>query len=236
MDTAVLAVRTILSLAVVLGLIWYAGRRLNDSTSGRGGDGVFAAWVRKAGGVVGRAPARGRRRAERPSPVVAVVGRQAIGPKASVAVVDVGGQRLVLGVSEAGVALLATMDVPEAVMSAVDEALPAAATAAGLAAAPALMPVPVVLLAEEDDAEQADTEHADTAGAPDGTDPVAATPAALVHPAPATVPIPVPVVPAFDEIFAAATVAQQPSGMSGSILSPSTWRQARAALRPGPIT
>ena len=111
MDTAVLAVRTILSLAVVLGLIWYAGRRLNDSTSGRGGDGMLAGWVRRAGGVAG-GPARGRRRAERPAPVLAVVGRQAIGPKSSVAVVDVGGQRLVLGVSEAGVTLLTTVEVP----------------------------------------------------------------------------------------------------------------------------
>ena len=121
MDVAVLAVRTILSLAVVLGLIWYAGRRLNDSASGRGGDGKLAAWVRKAGGAVGRTPARGRRRAERPAPLVAVVGRQAIGPKASVAVVDVGGQRLVLGVSESGISLLTTLEAPVAVAA---EAIP----------------------------------------------------------------------------------------------------------------
>lgn len=229
MDTAVLAVRTILSLAVVLGLIWYAGRRLNDSTSGRGGDGALAAWVRKAGGVVGRAPARGRRRAERPTPVVAVVGRQAIGPKASVAVVDVGGQRLVLGVSEAGVALLTTMEVPAALASAVEE--PVLASVAR---------VPVVLLAEDDERDERDepdaADDADDADDADAAAPVVATPGALVHPDRATVPLPVPRVPNFDEVLAAATVAPQPGSMTGSILSPSTWRQARAALRPGPLT
>ena len=183
MDTGVLAVRTILSLAVVLGLIWYAGRRLNDSASGRGGDGMLAAWVRKAGGAVGRTPARGRRRAERPAPLVAVVGRQAIGPKASVAVVDVGDQRLVLGVSESGIALLTTMAVPEVAVVA-EEAAPT-------------LPAPAL-------------------------------------PAP-TVPVPA-VLPDFDEVLAAATAAPQTGGVAGSILSPATWRQARAALRPGPTS
>ena len=177
MDTAVLAVRTILSLAVVLGLIWYAGRRLNDSTSGRGGDGKLMAWARTAG-VVAQGSARGRRRAERPAPVVAVVGRQAIGPKASVAVVDVGGQRLVLGVSEAGVSLLTTVEVPP-------------------------LAVPATISAPVD--------------------------------APATVAAPTPAAqPDFDAVLAAATAA--PQGTKGSILSPDTWRQARAALRPGPTS
>ena len=194
MDTAVLAVRTILSLAVVLGLIWYAGRRLDDSTSGRGGDGMLAGWVRKAGGVVGRAPVRGRRRAERPAPVVAVVGRQAIGPKASVAVVDVGGQRLVLGVSEAGVSLLTTVEVP--------------------------VEAPVAEVA---------TEVAEEV-APAATVPSRPT----IVDAPPTEPVPALVVPDFDEVFAAATAA--PRGVNGSILSPTTWRQARAALRTGPTS
>lgn len=210
MDTAVLAVRTILSLAVVLGLIWYAGRRLDDSTSGRGGDGKLAAWVRKAGGVVGRAPARGRRRAERPAPVVAVVGRQAIGPKASVAVVDVGDQRLVLGVSDAGVALLTTMAVPEIPEPfAVEEAAPAESVAS---AASVVVPTSAAVSL---------TKPAPTA-AVTSTDPVTV-------PAPATLPD-------FDEVFAAATAAPQPSGVAGSILSPATWRQARAALRTGPTS
>ena len=182
MDTGVLAVRTILSLAVVLGLIWYAGRRLNDSTSGRGGDGMLTAWVRKAGGAVGRAPVRGRRRAERAAPVVSVVGRQAIGPKASVAVVDVGDQRLVLGVSDAGVALLTSMAVPQV--------------------------CDVVAVAE--------------------TAPPRSAPAAPAVPVPA-------VLPDFDEVFAAAVDAPRTGGVTGSILSPATWRQARAALRPGPL-
>ena len=211
MDTAVLAVRTILSLAVVLGLIWYAGRRLNDSTSGRGGDSMLAGWVRRAGGIVGR-PARGGHRAARrarPEPVVSVVGRQAIGPKASVAVVDVGGQRLVLGVSDAGVTVLTTMDAP------VEVEAPVEAPAAAPVAAPAVAAIQPVTTTPQPDLA--------------AIQPVSATPQ-----------------PDFATILAAATTEPEVSRkaareqapaktgpLAGSVLSPSTWRQTLAALRPG---
>lgn len=106
MDTAVLVLRTVLSLAAVLGLIWYAGRKLNDSANGQGGDGFLARLVSGAGGT--------RRTGRRggPAVTVTVVARQVLGAKASLAVVDVGDERLVLGVTEGGVTVLSTQAVP----------------------------------------------------------------------------------------------------------------------------
>ncbi|PFG32246.1 flagellar biosynthetic protein FliO [Sanguibacter antarcticus] len=109
MDTAVLVLRTVLSLTAVLGLIWYAGRKLNDSANGQGGDGFLARLVGGAGGT-----RRAGRRGQHPAVVVTVVARQVLGSKASLAVVDVGDQRLVLGVTESGVNVLSTQEIPPA--------------------------------------------------------------------------------------------------------------------------
>ncbi|MBG6213580.1 MAG: flagellar biosynthetic protein FliO [Cryobacterium sp.] len=84
MDTLIVALRVVLSLGVVLGLLWYLQRRLT-----KGG---------------------GRQKAK--ADLVVVVGRQAIGQKASVVVVDVDGQRLVLGVTEQSVSVLHGSDTP----------------------------------------------------------------------------------------------------------------------------
>ena len=88
MDTLVIALRVALSLGVVLALMWVLHRRM-------------------AKGQFGAGKARGRRSAS-----VEVVARQGIGGKASVVVVDVEGERLVLGVSEHGVALLTSGQAP----------------------------------------------------------------------------------------------------------------------------
>lgn len=77
MDTLFLTARVVLSLAAVLGLLWYVQRR------------------------VARSP-----RAARSAGLVSVVGRQGIGQKASVVVVDVDGTRFVLGVTEQSVTVL----------------------------------------------------------------------------------------------------------------------------------
>ncbi|NLE72526.1 MAG: flagellar biosynthetic protein FliO [Actinomycetales bacterium] len=87
-STAVLALRVALSLACVLGLLWWLARR----TGGRPG-------------------ARAGARRARAVPV-AVVGRQSLGGRASVAVVEVAGRHLLLGVSERGVCLLTEVTVP----------------------------------------------------------------------------------------------------------------------------
>lgn len=92
MDTSslVLGLRVLLSLACVLGLIWYANRRL----AGGG----------KAGAAV--------RRIRRAQPMM-LVGRQSLGGKNGLALVDVGGRRLLLGVGEQGVTLLTEVEAPE---------------------------------------------------------------------------------------------------------------------------
>ncbi|MGG7307009.1 FliO/MopB family protein [Curtobacterium sp. AB451] len=87
MDTAVIVLRVALSLGVVLALMWVLQRVSRKKLSG--------------------SATRGRRSAS-----VEVVGRQSIGGKASVVVVDVEGERLVLGVSEHGVALLTSGQAP----------------------------------------------------------------------------------------------------------------------------
>ena len=106
MDTAVIVLRSVLSLTAVLGLIWYAGRKLNDSANGQGGDGFLARLVSGAGGT------RRTGRRGQPAVTVTVVARQVLGAKASLAVVDVGDQRLVLGVTEGGVNVLSTQTIP----------------------------------------------------------------------------------------------------------------------------
>lgn len=88
MDTssAVLVLRVAVSLAAVLGLLWWLARR----TGGRPGAG------KRGGGLL----------RPRTSLQLAVVGRQSLGGRSSVALVAVGERRLLLGVSEHGVTLL----------------------------------------------------------------------------------------------------------------------------------
>ncbi|MFZ3453281.1 FliO/MopB family protein [Arthrobacter sp. 7Tela_A1] len=80
-ESAVLALRVLVSLSVVLGLLWWLQRRLVRGRSSAGAE----------------APIR-------------VISRQAISPKASVVVVETGGQRFLLGVTEASVNVLNTTD------------------------------------------------------------------------------------------------------------------------------
>lgn len=84
MDTLFLALRVILSLAAVLGVIWYAQRKISKGSRARQGK------------------------------TITVVGRQGVGAKASVAVIDVDGKRFLLGVTEHSVNILHTSDTPEA--------------------------------------------------------------------------------------------------------------------------
>ena len=137
MDTLIVAARVVLSLGVVLVLLWYLQRRLSRS--------------KRALGVA--------------NPVT-VVGRQAIGQKASVVVVDVDGTRLVLGVTEQSVTVLHENAPPTTATPSLDAAIvalggpdadavsaPATAFARSLAAAraddatPMSAPVPSARLA-----------------------------------------------------------------------------------------
>ncbi|TFC96621.1 MULTISPECIES: flagellar biosynthetic protein FliO [Cryobacterium] len=77
MDTVLVALRVALSLAAVLGLLWVLQRKLTKGSLG----------------------------ARTPN-LVTVVGRQGLGQKASVVVVDIEGRRFVLGVTEQSVNVL----------------------------------------------------------------------------------------------------------------------------------
>ena len=77
MDTLLVALRVALSLAAVVGLLWVLQRRMQKGTR--------------------RGPT---------ASLVSVVGRQGLGQKASVVVVDVEGRRFVLGVTEQSVTVL----------------------------------------------------------------------------------------------------------------------------------
>jgi flagellar protein FliO/FliZ len=76
-DTLFVALRVALSLAAVLGLLWVLQRRLTRGSRGT-----------------------------RSQNLVTVVGRQGLGQKASVVVVDIDGRRFVLGVTEQSVNVL----------------------------------------------------------------------------------------------------------------------------------
>lgn len=115
MDTVLLALRVVLSLAAVLGLLWLAQRRLTRKNRVNGAE-----------------------------KLVTVVTRQGIGQKASVVVVETAGKRFLLGVTEQSVNVLHTSDAPMQVASTAPEVSPARAFELALIAAgePALDPSP----------------------------------------------------------------------------------------------
>ena len=160
MESLVVALRVALSLAVVFGLIWFIHRRLT-----RGGKARLAI-----------------------TPIT-VLGKQAVGQKASVVVVDADGKRFILGVTEHSITVIH------------GGVAPAAAFAEVLA---------------------------------DSTSETLETPVAL--PQPVAEPVDRPI--AVATRTAATTLdtglvapgGRLPGALGGSILSPTTWRQAAAAL------
>ncbi|GGK90064.1 flagellar biosynthetic protein FliO [Curtobacterium luteum] len=180
MDTAVIVLRVALSLGVVLALMWVLHRVSRKKLVG--------------------GKAHGRRSAS-----VEVVGRQGIGGKASVVVVDVEGERLVLGVTEHGVSLLTS----------------------GATPAPELTVVtaPVVLPAARAEAVRRDAEPTASADAfrRELDEHVGAEPRLPV----AAAPLPMRPRNRRPQRTVVPTAAQ----LQGSILSADTWRQAAAALR-----
>ncbi len=184
MDTAVIVLRVALSLGVVLALMWVLHR------------------VSRKKLVGGRA--HGRRAAS-----VEVVGRQGIGGKASVVVVDVEGERLVLGVSEHGVSLLTSAAAPAPELTVVT--------------APVALPTrtaPAPRGTEPTPSADAFRRELDLhAGAEPGLPSDATAPAAA----------PLPMRPRNRRPQRA--VVPTASQLQGSILSADTWRQAAAALK-----
>lgn len=192
MDSLILGLRVVVALGAVLGLIWVLQRRL------------------------GKGP--GRRRADA---TLSVVSRQSVGQRASVVVVDAGGQRFLLGVTDHAVNVLHTGEIPEEPVEVAD-AEPRRGAAGAFAQ---------ILAA---------TGANGATGAAGGT----AAPAATV-----AADAPVPGVPAAELPLSRRssmhrdghprTAAGRPTPgtthppLHGSILSGSTWKQAAAALRSG---
>ncbi|TFC30951.1 flagellar biosynthetic protein FliO [Cryobacterium sp. TMT2-18-3] len=174
MDTILVALRVALSLAAVLGLLWVLQRKLTKGTLG------------------GRTPN-----------LVTVVGRQGVGQKASVVVVDIEGRRFVLGVTEQSVSVLHDGQAPTDAAA----PLPAPLTAALAATLPGRRGHhPAADFARELD----QATHAAHAGAPhDGEE---LTPPLILRPR---------------------RDRATPGRIGGSILSPATWQQTAAALRQG---
>lgn len=172
MDTSalVLGLRVVLALAVVLGLLWWLARR--------------------TGGGKPRAKVT----------TVSVVGRQSLGRHSGVAVVEVEGRRLLLGVTDQGVSLLTELGVAAE-----------KATAERVEIDPEDL---ARLVGDLDGLEDLqDTDDADAVTTP--TDDVRRTEAAHPStPAARTPAVPTPRSP-----------------LEGSILAPSTWRQAVVAVQ-----
>jgi flagellar biogenesis protein FliO len=185
MDTVVVALRVALSLGVVLALLWVLQRKLSKGMLGKG--------------------ARAHRAA-----TVTVVARQGIGGKASVVVVDVEGERLVLGVTESQVNVLSSGETPAPTLELVTpltETKPATkpetTPATGTIVLPATQPQPFsAVLAAQDQA--APTLPSVTAAEP------------------------LPMRPRNRDRRSAVPAKQQ---LQGSILSADTWKQAAAAVR-----
>lgn len=194
MDSLILGLRVVVALGAVLGLIWVLQRRL------------------------GKGP--GRRRADA---TLSVVSRQNVGQRASVVVVDAGGQRFLLGVTDHAVNVLHTGDIPEEPVEVAD-AEPRRGAAGAFAQ---------ILAAT---------------GATGATGP-AAVPAATVPAAPGATDASVPGAPAAElplsrrssmhrdghprTAAGRVTPGSTHPPLHGSILSGSTWKQAAAALRSG---
>ena len=229
MDTFLLALRVVVSLGVVIGAIWFVQRRVSRSGGGSGA------------------------RAKRAGKPMSVIARQNLGPKASVAVVEFGGKRFLLGVTEHGIAVLddAEAEAPEAVTFTGQEAVAepeSAAIAASVAPAESVAPARVapVAVTRRAASKQNSRDFAQALGqashdAP--AEPVVAT-AVVATAAVASAAVPTTARPAASATaprLAAVRLAKPenfngmfPAGSSkaaGSILSAATWKQAWIAVR-----
>ncbi|MBT2501081.1 flagellar biosynthetic protein FliO [Curtobacterium sp. ISL-83] len=194
MDTLAITLRVALSLGVVLALMWVLHRRVSKGSFGT------------------KSATKGRRAAS-----VEVVGRRGLGGKASVVVVDVEGERLVLGVSEHGVTLLTSGQAPAPELT--------------IVTGPVQLPVRAVPSADAFRQELARQDQGEprlpaAVTRPTRADATPLTTGATDVPAMAE---PLPMRPRNRRAHRTAVpTAQQ---LQGSILSAETWRQAAAALR-----
>jgi flagellar protein FliO/FliZ len=197
MDTVFLALRVVVSLAAVFGALWFAHRWF---VKGKGG---------------GRA-ARTR--------AIGVVARQGLGAKAGVAVVDAGGRRYLLGVTEHAVTVLDRLDAGD---GGVARGLQVVSTAPVAIQSPVVAPLEdaATLLGFDEELRIA------TATGEVTVLPPQAGPAGLP-----TQTITLPPSTGYQSRRAAreaeqAKVQQATGPLAGSVLSPATWRQTVDALK-----
>ncbi|WP_223692903.1 FliO/MopB family protein [Leifsonia poae] len=184
MDTLFVALRVLVVLAVIVGLLWYVQRRV---TTGKRG-------------------ARLRR-----GNAVTVVGRQGVGAKASVVVVDVDGTRFVLGVTERAVNVLHSGERPTDLDAEVTQLTPVRKTFAKPLGRPGESQDALATVNAEPSTTISTTSTARPAGASktgkqDRQD--------------------------ADYLTAQGRASVFDDALKGSILSPATWRQASSAVRP----
>jgi len=200
MDTVLVGLRVVLSLGVVLALLYVLQKRI----------------------------AKGGRTGRRTSPVT-VVARQGIGAKASVVVVDVEGERLVLGVTDASVTVLAAADRPVEPAALELVAAPAEPAAQEARVTP-IAPVPTFsdVLSADRGASSGALAAPDRPrnGTSTGTEPAMLRPRGAERRA-ATARRHAP------RDLDARRGGRAAKALDGSILAPDTWRQAAAALRSG---
>ncbi len=191
MDTLLTALRVVVSLAVVIGAIWFVQRRVSRSGVSRGG-----------------------KRAAKPMSVIA---RQNLGPKASVAVVDFGGKRYLLGVTEHGIAVLDGTEAEADEPATVEEPTrPDIAT-----------PVAITRRASS---KQNSRDFAQALGQAAHPAPAEVTTPAVAQATAVTAPKPAPIRLARPQNFSG-MFPEGSSKMAGSILSAATWKQAWTAVR-----
>ncbi|MFK0400997.1 flagellar biosynthetic protein FliO [Microbacterium sp. NPDC090225] len=125
MDDILVALRMIVALAAVLGLLLFLSRRLQKAGA-KGGSPLDALLPKKLGRLsVLRPPRSSATRSARQRPEkITVVARTGIGAKAQLVVAEFGGIRYVLGVTEGGVSVVDTQEAPAEIDDAtVDETI-----------------------------------------------------------------------------------------------------------------
>ena len=199
MDSLILGLRVAVALGAVLGLIWLLQRRL------------------------GKGP--GRRRADA---ALSVVSRQSLGQRASVVVVDAGGHRFLLGVTDHAVNVLHTGDIPD---EALEDLAPeprrggAAGAFAQILAGASTSVSASVSANDADDAEARTGVQPGTGQAPE----LPLSRRSSIHRDTHARTAPGRTTPGRDT--GSGTPVHPP--LHGSILAGSTWKQAAAALRSG---
>jgi flagellar protein FliO/FliZ len=211
-DTVFLALRVVVSLAAVFGGLWFAHR-----------------WLTKGRPGAVRAKSIG------------VIARQGLGAKAGIAIVDAGGRRYLLGVTEHQITVLDRLGTAE---------VDGTQRIAVLSTAP--VPIPSSAGGGQDDGSTAGQQRRTDQGSSSpltaferelaraaGTAPVVVVPSTAGPAGPPTQTLTLPPAPQYQTRRAArdaenartADPVKAAGPLAGSVLSPETWRQTAAALR-----